>query len=61
MSDSSELVKGDTFAAFSKLPTRFLARATHLLASAEFLSVKASDSRVLRVNMRGDLVLELVT
>ena len=61
MSDSSELVKGDTFAALSKLPTRFLARATHLLASAEFLSVKASDSRVLRVNMRGDLVLELVT
>ena len=54
VSDSSELVKGDTFAACSKFPTRFLALATHLLASAEFLSVKASASRALKVSVRGD-------
>ena len=54
VSDSSELAKGDTFAACSKLPTRFLALATHLLASAEFLSVKASASRALKVSVRGD-------
>ena len=48
-------MKGSVFAASARLFTRFLARATQCLASPEFLSVKASDSRVLNVDVRAAL------